>query len=166
MKRILVGLLLIAAQPAAAQEDTAPCDAPPYRQFDFWVGRFEVRTVDGALAGHNRIEPLLGRCALGEHWTGARGGQGRSINFYDRSDQRWHQVWIDDQGRPLYLAGGIEDGAMVLSGETRTADGTTTQQRITWRALPDGRVRQHWESSADDGATWRTVFDGYYSHAE
>jgi hypothetical protein len=28
--------------------------------------------------------------------------------------------------------------------------------------LPDGRVRQHWETSKDGGATWTTAFDGYY----
>jgi hypothetical protein len=25
-----------------------------------------------------------------------------------------------------------------------------------------GVIRQHWEQSADDGATWTTVFDGEY----
>jgi hypothetical protein len=34
-------------------------------------------------------------------------------------------------------------------------------QRITWTPEQDG-VRQHWQSSADDGATWTTVFDGHY----
>jgi hypothetical protein len=36
-------------------------------------------------------------------------------------------------------------------------------QRITWTPLPDGRVRQHWESTTDGGRTWSTVFDGYYT---
>jgi hypothetical protein len=29
-------------------------------------------------------------------------------------------------------------------------------------ALPDGRVRQHFQESADDGKTWQEWFDGYY----
>lgn len=29
-----------------------------------------------------------------------------------------------------------------------------------WKLLPDGVVRQHGETSADDGATWATAFDG------
>ena len=32
-----------------------------------------------------------------------------------------------------------------------------------WTALPDGRVRQFFEISTDDGATWVTWFDGYYT---
>ena len=36
-------------------------------------------------------------------------------------------------------------------------------QRITWERLPDGRVRQLWESSKDGGTTWTVAFDGYYA---
>jgi hypothetical protein len=35
------------------------------------------------------------------------------------------------------------------------------RQRITWTP-EDGGVRQHRESSADDGTTWTTAFDGHY----
>src|SRR3954467_12481658 len=33
----------------------APCGTPPYRQFDFWLGDWEVRSAAGQLLGHNRI---------------------------------------------------------------------------------------------------------------
>jgi hypothetical protein len=29
--------------------------------------------------------------------------------------------------------------------------------------MDGGKVRQHWESSADDGKTWTTAFDGLYA---
>jgi hypothetical protein len=29
--------------------------------------------------------------------------------------------------------------------------------------LPDGHVRQHWETSNDAGKTWTTAFDDFYS---
>jgi hypothetical protein len=161
--QLLTVTLLATMGIAAAQAADAPCGAPEHRQFDFWLGTFEVRTADDKLAGHNVIELTLDGCALTEHWTGAGGGQGRSINFFDRTDGKWHQVWIDDHGRPLYLAGGLEGGSMVLAGETRDKAGQVTLQRITWTPLPDGRVRQHWESSQDAGATWSTAFDGYYA---
>ena len=34
--------------------------------------------------------------------------------------------------------------------------------RITWPPRADGSVRQHWQTSSDDGASWTTVFDGLY----
>ena len=75
---------------------------------------------------------------------------------------RWNQVWIDAQGGVLRLAGGMADGSMLLEGTTPNKDGGIRHHRIRWTPLPDGSVRQHWESSTDDGATWATVFDGNY----
>lgn len=167
MRRIACTLLALAfAAAAPAQQPRPTCDGPAHRQFDFWLGRFEVRTEAGQLAGHNVIETTLGGCALTEHWTGARGSEGRSINFYDRNDGRWHQVWIDDAGQPLYLSGGLDGQSMVLSGETRGEDGRAVMQRITWTPLDDGRVRQHWQTSGDGAETWATVFDGYYTRQD
>ena len=156
-------LALLATAPAPAQDARPDCTAAEHHQFDFWLGRFEVRTAEDRLAGHNVIEATLDGCALTEHWTGARGGQGRSINFYDRNYQRWHQVWIDDSGEPLYLSGGMQGESMVLAGETSGAEGEALLQRITWTPLDDGRVRQHWQASSDGGENWETVFDGYYA---
>jgi hypothetical protein len=161
--QLLTVVLLATTGACPAQSDDAPCSAPEYRQFDFWLGTFEVRTADDKLAGHNVIESTLDGCALTEQWTGAGGGKGRSINFYDRTDGQWHQVWIDARGQPLYLTGGFDGSSMVLQGETRNAGGKVTLQRITWTPLPDARVRQHWESSVDEGTSWSTAFDGYYS---
>ena len=167
MKQTACVLLTLAfAASAAAQQPRPACDAPEHRQFDFWLGSFQVRTADDQLAGHNVIETTLSGCAVTEHWKGARGSEGRSINFYDRSDGLWHQVWIDDAGQALNLSGGLEDGSMVLAGETRGGDGAVTRQRITWTPLEDGRVRQHWEASKDGSERWQTVFDGYYSRQD
>jgi hypothetical protein len=50
---------------------------------------------------------------------------------------------------------------MVLEGEAPGEDGRPERQRITWTPGAGGaEVRQLWEVSADDGATWRVAFDG------
>lgn len=146
------------AQPAA----TRPCEGPEYRQFDFWVGDWEVQTPNGGQAGTNRIERILGGCVLQESWVGARGMQGMSFNMYSAVDKRWHQTWVDSNGQRLDLAGGLADGKMVLGGDAPQADGRVVTNRITWQALDDGRVRQHWETSADSGRTWQDAFVGLY----
>jgi hypothetical protein len=161
----LLGLVLPA--PALAQGADSPrrpdtaCAAAEFRQFDFWVGEWEVRTPDGRVAGTNRIEPILGGCALREEWTGRTGSRGTSYNAYDRSRGRWHQTWVDNEGLLLRLDGGLAAGRMRLEGETRDSGGARKLQRITWEPLA-GRVRQLWEESADGGRTWRVVFDGRY----
>jgi hypothetical protein len=153
--------LLVAQEtvPAAAPK---PCAAPEHRQFDFWIGEWEVTRPDGAPAGRNRIESILDGCALRESWTGAKGGSGNSYNAYDRQRGRWHQTWVDNGGLVLRLDGTFAAGKMVLSGESRDSAGARVLNRITWQETAPGAVRQLWETSRDGGRTWSVVFDGRY----
>lgn len=150
--------------PADGASPPAPCSSAEHRQFDFWVGEWDV-TANGQPAGHNRIEAIHGGCALAEHWTSAAGGfAGSSLNIYDAAKGHWHQTWVDTGGTRLDLNGGFSDGVMVLSGQRTGADGKPFTDRITWTPNADGSVRQHWEVS-NDGASWTTVFDGLYRRA-
>ncbi len=106
--------LQVSAAPAAEKEK--PCSAAPYRQFDFWLGSWDV-TEKGKMAGTNRIERILGGCALHESWHGAGGLHGNSINYYDAPRGVWHQTWIDERGNGLVLEGEFENGVMRLEGK-------------------------------------------------
>jgi hypothetical protein len=145
---------------------TAPaaraCADPAYRQFDFWLGRWDVSLPNGKRAGSNRIESILEGCALRETWSGAGGSNGTSYNAYDATRRRWHQTWVDNQGGLLLLEGGFADGRMTLEGETIDTAGHAQRQRIVWEETSPGQVRQLWETSGDGGATWTTAFDGRY----
>jgi len=158
-----VALLMGGAYSVSAEEQTRPaCKDGASRQFDFWIGQWRV-TEKGKLAGHNRIERILDGCALLENWTGAKGGEGKSLNFFDRDDGLWHQTWVDRSGGALFLSGKFENGAMRLQGEQTARDKQpATRHRITWTALPDGNVRQLWESSPVGKEEWATQFDGLY----
>ena len=147
-----------------AQQQAVPCSAQQHRQFDFWIGDWEVKNTAGNLAGTNRIESILGGCVIRESWQGAQGPAGTSLNLY-APDGKWHQIWVDNQGSLLELAGGLEDGKMVMRGTTpsRPEPGKTVIHRVTWAPLDGGRVRQLWEASRDDGKTWAVQFDGTYS---
>lgn len=151
-----------AAPPPAATPP--PCAAAPHRQFDFWLGDWDVYQPDGKLAGRNLIERVLGGCVIRESWSGRGGFAGFSLNGWDRDDGRWHQSWYDNQGGRLELAGGRVGDAMVLGSAAPHPDkpGVTKHQRITWTPRPDGAVRQLWEVSDDGGSTWRVEFDGRY----
>ena len=98
-------------------------------------------------------------CAIREQWTSANGQGGMSINYYDPADGKWHQDWVGGDGTILHLRGGLKDGAMVMSGESRGKKGTLIN-RITWTPLPEGKVKQEWASSANTGATWQISFVG------
>lgn len=157
-------LAVLAVPAAAAAQDAAPCSEPEYRQFDFWIGHWQVTNPDGDVVGTNTISPIVHGCGLRERWEGTQGGTGESVNAYDWRTRTWHQTWVGGRGMVLRLEGGLSDGSIVLEGELvrSTDDGGTALQRITWTPARDGSVRQHWESSEDDGETWSTVFDGTY----
>lgn len=152
----------VPAQAERRAEPKPPCATAEHRQFDFWLGEWEVRTPDGKRAGANTIRQTLGGCVLQENWRGARGHNGTSYNIYDASRRRWHQTWVDDEGLLLELDGAFVDGRMVLSGETVDSAGRTVKQRITWERLDGGKVRQRWDSSPD-GMKWQVLFEGIYS---
>jgi hypothetical protein len=141
---------------------TAQCsDDERAHEFDFWVGEWEVFS-DGKLAGSNSIRPILDGCVLQEMWSGAQGSAGSSLNFYNPQTGKWHQFWVWRNGTPLNLVGGLENGRMVLHGDSASRDGEALRNRITWTENPDGTVRQFWEVSKDQGETWQTAFDGLY----
>ncbi len=162
MNRIGIGCCLLLAGAATAQQQPGPppCTTPEYRQFDFWLGDWNVESAASpGRVSRNRITRTNGGCTLHEQYTAPSGYEGSSLNFYDGARKVWHQTWIDNQGGPLYLEGGLQGSSMVLAS---TGDSQNIQ-RIIWTPLPDGRVRQHWESTTDGGKTWSTVFDGYYT---
>jgi hypothetical protein len=84
-----------------------------------------------------------------------------SINYYDRDEGTWSQIYRDNSGnvtRWPELVGGLVDGVMVLDSG---AD-TSPRSRWKWSQEPDGRVRQMAEQTTD-GETWNVVWDSYYS---
>ncbi|HEY0518182.1 MAG TPA: hypothetical protein VGC84_01725 [Ilumatobacteraceae bacterium] len=132
----------------------------PERDFDFWVGEWDVHRSDtGELVGRNVITLLHGGRVLAERYTTLTGGfSGSSLNGFDSERGRWHQCWMDSAGLVLDIYGGLVDGDMVMQGESQSGQ----SERIAWTPLADGSVRQHWQQSTDHGANWLTVFDGTY----
>lgn len=163
--RLLVALLLtewgIATPVAQGQAAPLRCDAAEFRQFDFWVGDWDV-TSGGQPAGTNLVTLEEDGCVVHEHWTGAQGGTGQSFNYYDRIDRQWHQMWVSNSGNVLDLAGTLADGTLTFRGNRRQRDGSILQHRLSFRPNPDGSVRQLWQTSSDGGATWTVAFDGLY----
>ena len=164
MKKLLriafVSLLALAA-PSLAQ---AACPDLAYKQFDFWLGDWNVATAEGKLVGRDHVEKAYGGCVLQEHWTSVDGGTGGSLSLYDVSRKLWHQTWVDSTGTLVVLEGNLKDGHMVLAGEMVTPEGKRQQDRMSWTPM-SGKIRQLWETSEDGGKSWKIIFDVYYTKA-
>lgn len=148
-----------------AERKSFPCrHQPVYRQFDFWVGTWDVYAGDNQ-AGTNTIEKSSEGCMLYESWQSASGGSGHSINYVDPATGEWVQVWMGSGGEPITGRGGLVDGAMRLVGEHVLKSGERRPFRMTFTPGSDGSVRQFLEESTDGGETWSVWFDGRYVRA-
>lgn len=138
-----------------------PCrNKPEFRQFDFWIGEWLPKNVQGVTVGTSSIQLILSSCIIFENWE-TPASAGKSFNVYDTRDGKWHQTWVDNKGLMTHYVGGLVDGKMVLDSES-VQNGVKTIGRMTFSKLDNGDVRQHGENSTDGGKTWTTSFDFTY----
>ena len=153
-----VAILMLGSTPGPTEPKPTPCSAPEYRQFDFWLGDWDVFDVNESKPSMRiRVERMLDGCALKESYQDVNGMVGESLNVYDASRRAWHQTWVTNRGALLVLEGGMENGRMVM----RAAE-TTNAGPVLWRAfwIPQGaEVRETAETSSDGGKTWKPKFD-------
>lgn len=159
-------LLVIAVTVLAVRISAAPalpgCTTANDRQFDFWVGDWNVYDPTGKqLQGTNTVTLDLGRCVVHEHWKGTDGSVGESFNFYYPETKKWHQTWVSNAGY-LLLDGGMVGKSMVLTGSRTGRTGRHVIDRISYTPDVGGSVRQIWDLSIDGGKTWKNTFDGKY----
>ena len=153
--------IFIAALAAPAIAHAAACDAPEHRQFDFWVGQWDV-TDKGKVVATSRIERFADGCGILENYTQNDGYSGKSINFYDGALKRWRQQWVDSVGNSSEWVGELRGGAMRFDGEAHRADGVKVTRNMTFTPLADGSVRQASDRSLDGGKTWLPGYDFVY----
>ena len=127
----------------------SPCMDAEHRQFDFWVGDWNVYNTADALIGTNFVTLSLDGCLVEEHWTANfNGSQGQSLNTYDAETGLWNQSWVSQAPfGALRTDGGLVNGDMVLTDDDRLAflvgGGTTPiEDEWIWEPLGPDEVRQ------------------------
>jgi hypothetical protein len=123
MFRIMPILALLAATsaPHPARADAAPpghCVSREYRQFDFWVGSWDVYpTGRDQLVAHSLIESVYNGCGVRENWMPLKTeNSGGSLNIYVPAEKLWRQTWIDSSGARVDFKGGWNGKVMILEG--------------------------------------------------
>jgi len=140
--------------------NATPCEhTAENRQFDFWIGEWNVETATGQKAGTSKVERILNGCAVLENWSGA--GDGKSLNIYNVNRKQWQQFWVDASGEVHEYAGGLVNGEMRFEGPAADHEGNRTMRRMTFTRLDGGRVRQKGEVSRD-GKNWSAEYELIY----
>jgi len=159
----------LCAQPAPA---IPACQRPEQKQFDFWVGDWDL-TSPGSKPGellhhHNTIKRILNGCIVQESFVGSdapeQGPQllGASVSVFDVASGKWKQTWVDNQGSYLDFTGEFKDKQMVLSREATRPDGTKILQRMVWKNITQNEFDWSWERSKDKGQTWEVLWPIHY----
>lgn len=129
------------------------------RDFDFWLGRWEVRWRDGKY-GTNVVSKIFDGKVIVEQFDGRPGIalRGLSVSVHDAREEVWRQTWVDNDGNYLPFVGGMHDGVMELRGERPGRE----LVRMQWRDVERDSLRWLWERSVDGGTTWETLWKVHY----
>lgn len=171
---IVVVLLMTGIVAAWAQaEDQKPCSSPEARQFDFWVGEWDLASRMKTGLGEddwaegkasNSIKAVLNGCVIVESFNGhpAVELQGMSVSSWNPQLGLWQQTWVDNQGGYLDFVGGFEDRKMILSREAER-EGKTILQRMVFENIAEDSLDWNWERSEDGGTTWTLLWHLHYT---
>ena len=149
-----------------AQHNLKPCaDTSENRQFDFWIGEWNVETTQGGVpAGESKIELILGDCVIQENWqSDGNPYAGKSYNMYNAALKRWEQYWVDNSAGSIFFYGGLKDGTMdYWTDEIPQPSGPPLKRHLQFFKLGPDKVRQFSQASTDGGKTWKSEYDFTY----
>jgi hypothetical protein len=146
----------------AVRANRLPCTKDPvYRQFDYWLGEWDVE-VAGQIVARSSIQMILGECAVYENYWRLDGSYaGKSFSLWDAQQSRWEQRYVDTTGASRDWFGKLEGERMVFYLRPDANGGSGVQRMIYTKEGPD-KVRQTIEGSSDGEKTWSAGFDGLY----
>jgi tetratricopeptide (TPR) repeat protein len=130
-----------------------------YRQFDFWIGGWDVYVQDRKV-GTSDTKVLQQGCIIEENWA-TPFQTAQSFNFYNPVTKKWHQSYMDSNGGNYMMDGEYKDGALRFEGFIYSPQGQTPVHMTFYNLGPD-KMRQTSETSSDGGKTWVQGWDGLY----
>jgi hypothetical protein len=146
-----------------------PCSGPQFRQFDFWIGEWDVFGKSGQKAGDSKISLILDSCIILEEWISANIQQGlryagKSFNTWNAASKEWQQTWVDNTGNTTaYTHGKFEDKKIIFNTDPFPfSKDTIAVRRLTFFNMGNDKVRQLGEITKDKGTTWVTEYDLEY----
>jgi tetratricopeptide (TPR) repeat protein len=145
-------------------DNAKPCaQAAHARAFDFWLGSWDVRTPEGALAGRSTVALTVGECAVSEVWEPTAGAPGRSLSAYNPVRGRWQQLFVDTRGGVQEFVGEQTQAGIAFERVLTPDSARSHRSRMTFTKVDGGGVRQVGERSNDGGRTWTVEYDLLYA---
>jgi hypothetical protein len=169
--RCIIALVLACVLAPAATAQGA-CDGEHYREFDFWIGEWDLTNLrlqeDGSWtdAGNatNRVFPVAGGCGIVELWDGYLGDnhiRGFSVRTYNSETEKWHLLlnWPQKNAAGFgTLEGVFQHGRGDFYTSFTSQDGQAGLTRYSFADISHNTFRWNDGTSLDGGQTWRTAW--------
>lgn len=151
---------------AAAAQQEAPDKLPPEaRQFDFWVGTWDVNlrmiqddaSWQDSVQATAKIYSILNGKAILELWDSAN-IKGYSLRYFDLARKEW-VLWLNwpgqDRSGSSSLAGSFRHGRGDFYSKSQKPDGSESISRYSFNDITPTSLRWDDAYSDDGGKTWR-----------
>ena len=150
---------------APAERAYSAFSADKHRQFDFWIGEWDVNlrmlqddlTFRDTVSAKASIYSILNGKAILELWDSVP-IKGYSLRYYDPQSDQW-VLWLDWPGENRSglssLQGEFRHGRGDFRSEYKNADGTKIMQRYSFNDITPFSLRWDDLASNDGGRTWR-----------
>jgi hypothetical protein len=150
------------------------CDAPESRDFDFWVGNWDLRVRQRiGLEGEefregkaiSTVRPILDGCVLLEEIEGdklPRPVLGMSVSTFNSKTGKWQQTWVDNSANNMIFEGGYVNGRMEMIHKA-IDDRQTVLWRITFHNVDEDQFDWAYDRSTDGGRTWLNFMQIHYT---
>lgn len=161
------------ARSARAAEGTGPCRDPAYRQFDFWIGDWNVANrqrrpqgTEWGITGQatDRVYPVAGGCGIVEHWRGtASPGEvlGYSLRAWNPDKQKWDLVLLwprPEQPRFFTLEGTFDQGRGDFFRSVTDTAGNPVRIRFSFSDITANSLQWSDGTSRDGGNSWSSTW--------
>lgn len=143
-------------------EQTKPCQAPEARQFDFWLGEWDLTWGEDG-RGRNTVTTRYDGCVIEENFDGAPSMdfKGMSVSTYNPEVKKWQQTWVDSQGNYIHLSGDFREGKMTLVNQPPQSAGKLLFRMVFYNIEADS-LDWDWERSEDGGRSWELRWRIHY----
>ncbi len=157
----------------AAHAQPSPCRSPESRQFDFWLGEWDVvnrqRRPEGTAWGvtgraTDRVYAVADGCGIVEQWRGSTAPRyvvGYSLRAWNPDKHKWDLVLLwprPEQPRFVTLEGGFRHGRGEFFRSGTGGEGTPVEVRFTFSDITANSLRWNDGTSRDGGRTWATTW--------
>lgn len=158
-RAIIQGGAVVARRPAG-------CTSAESRQFDFWLGEWDVSPGQSSVIVAESVITLHDQgCVILENWRPFRDAHGHSINAYDAANQSWRQTWVDASGTITQYVGARDAEGVIRLDNLGAGPGDrppTERRRMNFARIDENTVRQWGELYEEAAQSWTTEWAFIY----